>query len=269
MGLIKFLMKHSPGSPGAIARVMTQSYNRIRSHNPGIAEAEALKRAYLDRVHVSVFGSREKFGYSDDPDHLEEVVCQAPNLFLLILRIALTERGALVSHQAAPANAMGDFIQAIVDNLDKSVPGWRSRCEPASVSIRRPRRRPAKRSEQSMWDGLAARAMCERCDAVRKYAPFFNFLPADADEVITLTIPLFSDPEEAWEAVSRLRERYSQVAPALAQQMGVVYCPVCLSSDVSTVWPATIPPQCVPYVCVDIVTDYKPSFTRRFLTMTY
>lgn len=59
MGLGKFWLKHGPGSPGSIAKVMAQSYSLIKRDHPQLSHEELLARALARRYTIARIASPE------------------------------------------------------------------------------------------------------------------------------------------------------------------------------------------------------------------
>ena len=59
MGLGKFWLKHGPGSPGSIAKVMAQSYSLIKRDNQDLPHDELLRRALARRYTIARIASPE------------------------------------------------------------------------------------------------------------------------------------------------------------------------------------------------------------------
>jgi len=111
----------------------------------------------------------------------------------------------------------------------------------------------------------SSRAVCDACGKRKKYIALANFPPDHALEIATDLQRVIARPARLIDLTRVWKVRFRDLRPKTAQQLGMLYCPACLSSDLGSVTPATIDSERAPSYFVDILCDFPRDFTMEIL----
>jgi len=127
MGWHKFLMKHGVGSPGYIAGKLAESYKLHKARTPAVEERALIRSIFVERIaaQTTVGGPAQYHLLRRNPDAIEDVVNQHPDLYSIVLLSIFIEHPELVG----PGSRSDTFTVlniTIQEMLDRKAPGWRT-----------------------------------------------------------------------------------------------------------------------------------------------